>query len=292
MFGEVPEPLPRVDEAVVQVEAFAPNPGDLAALLHADAGSVPGWDGAGLVVRAASDGSGPAEGQRVLFLDGSGGWAERRAVATSRIGVATSAVDVAQLSLLPVPATSALRALRRFGSLLGRRLVVSGANSAVGSVAVQLGAASGAEVIAVARRAESHEYLQQLGATRTFSSIEHVAGPVHAVLDVVGGAALVHAYGLLVAGGTAIALGHSSGEGEYFPYGAFIADPASYNRTITSFYLGAENDLADEMTLLASMVASGNLDAGRYATQPWEQLGNWVAQDAPRPDGRVVFRID
>lgn len=53
----VPSPLPH--ELLVHVEAFAPNPGDLAALPRAPVGSIPGWDGAGIVLESAADGGGP-----------------------------------------------------------------------------------------------------------------------------------------------------------------------------------------------------------------------------------------
>ena len=44
----------------------------------------------------------------------------------------------------------------------------------------------------------------------------------------------------------------NSGEEEQFPYGAFIADPTTADRSITSFFLGTEPDLADEMAFLAA----------------------------------------
>jgi hypothetical protein len=51
------------------VQAFAPNPGDLASLATVEPGSVPGWDGAGTMLRNAPNGNGPEEGQSVIFLE-------------------------------------------------------------------------------------------------------------------------------------------------------------------------------------------------------------------------------
>ncbi|MHC9043207.1 alcohol dehydrogenase catalytic domain-containing protein [Microbacterium saperdae] len=76
------EPSLFPHELLVRVEAFAPNPGDLASLPEVPAGSIPGWDGAGVVLEPAADGASPQQvGDRVLFLGlGARGWAQRRAV--------------------------------------------------------------------------------------------------------------------------------------------------------------------------------------------------------------------
>ncbi|MBB4934363.1 NADPH:quinone reductase-like Zn-dependent oxidoreductase [Lipingzhangella halophila] len=79
-FAPALDPVPLPHEVLVCVEAIAPNPGDLAGLADAPAGTVPAWDGSGVVLEPAADGTGPTAGERVLFLGLSGGWAQRRAV--------------------------------------------------------------------------------------------------------------------------------------------------------------------------------------------------------------------
>ncbi|PCE16210.1 hypothetical protein AUC47_09715 [Microbacterium sp. SZ1] len=287
---EVPDPVPRHDELVVRVDAFAPNPGDLAGLRELPGGAVPGWDGSGVVISPAADGEGPRAGERVIFLSlDAAGWAECRAVPHSMTARATSAISAEHLATLPVPATSALRGVRRLGSVLGRRVLIVGATGAVGRVAVQLASRSGAYVIAVARDAGRHADLRRLGASETHRSVESVRGRVHGALDLVGGEQLVAAYRLLDAGGTVIALGHSAGADEVFPYGAFVADPSTANRSVTSFFLGAEPDLVPDMTYLA---ADRDLDVGPLDIRQWTELGDWVAAGGPRSGGRVVFRVE
>lgn len=287
---EVPGPVPRSDELVVRVDAFAPNPGDLAGLPELPDGAIPGWDGSGVVVAPAADGKGPRVGERVIFLSlDAAGWAGYRAVPHSMTAPAPSAIAAEHLATLPVPATSALRGVRRLGSVLGRRILIVGATGAVGRVAVQLAARSGAHVVAVARDADQHAELRRLGASETHRSVESVGGRVHGALDLIGGEQLVAAYGLLEAGGTVIALGHAAGADEVFPYGAFVADPGTANRSVTSFFLGAEPDLVPDMTYLA---ADHDLDVGPLDIRAWTELGDWVAAGGPRSDGRVVFRVD
>ncbi|OQO89708.1 hypothetical protein B1813_22690 [Saccharomonospora piscinae] len=282
-----PTPLPH--ETLVRVEAFAPNPGDLAALPGLPPGSVPGWDGSGVVLEAAADGSGPGQGERVLFLGLAGGWAQRRAVSNAMIAAAPADAAWEHLATLPVPATSALRAIRRLGSILGRRVLIVGAGSAVGGFAVQLAARSGASVVAVARDAGQHDTLRRLGAHETHTALASVDRRVHGAIDMIGGQHLVDTYALLEASGTVIALGHAAGTDERFPYGAFVADPTTADRSITSFFLGNEPGLAAEMGYLAE---DRTLEVGAMDVQPWTELPAWIEAGAPRRAGRVVFRVD
>jgi NADPH2:quinone reductase len=57
-------------------------------------------------------------------------------VETAEIGVMPTEVDFAAASALPVGGVTALRAVRALGSLLGRRLLVTGASGGVGRYAV------------------------------------------------------------------------------------------------------------------------------------------------------------
>lgn len=290
--AEVPEPAPQPHELLVQVEAFAPNPGDLVALAGAPAGSVPGWDGSGTVLEAAADGLGPQAGERVIVLGlAARGWAQRRAVPRTMAAVAPSGAPWERLATLPVPATSALRAVRRLGSVLGRRVLVVGGTSAVGRFAVQLAARSGAEVVAVARDERRHAELRALGAAEVHAGLATVTRPVHGAIDMIGGQHLVDAYALLAQGGTVVALGHAAGAGEHFPYGAFVADPTTSDRTLTSFFLGTEPDIALDMAYLARETAGRTLDVGDLDVQPWTQLDRWIEAGAPRRSGRAVFRV-
>ncbi|WP_344357891.1 zinc-binding dehydrogenase [Brachybacterium phenoliresistens] len=286
--SEVPDPVPQAHEVIVRVEAFAPNPGDLAALPGAPAGAVPGWDGSGVVLEPAADGTGPRAGDRVLFLGLTGGWAQKRAVSRQFLGTAPAGVSWEELATLPVPATSALRAVRRLGSVLGRRVLVVGASSAVGRAAVQIAARSGAQVVAVARDESRHREIRRLGAHETHTSPASISSRVHGAIDLIGGQHLVDAYALLEAGGTVIALGHAAGDDERFPYGAFVADLATADRSITSFFLATEPDLGDEMQYLAA----AGLDIGPIDSRPWTELARWIGSGAPRGSGRVVFRVD
>jgi NADPH:quinone reductase-like Zn-dependent oxidoreductase len=91
--ADVPPPDPTPSQALVEVHAVSLNFGEVAFLAdRRKPGEVPGWDAAGIVVRAAADGSGPKEGARVTSFGRSGAWAELRAVDTTELGIVPDSV--------------------------------------------------------------------------------------------------------------------------------------------------------------------------------------------------------
>ncbi|MGI5231811.1 zinc-binding dehydrogenase [Actinoallomurus sp. CA-142502] len=269
---DVPAPRPAAHEALVRVEAVSLNFGEVheATRPEMPAGTVLGWDAAGVVVQAAADGSGPAEGERVVTL-GEAGWAELRAVPAALLGTAPKDADPGALSTVPVAGLSALHVLRRMGPLLGRRVMVTGASGGVGRYAVQLAARAGAHVVAISRSPAQADGLRALGAHEVHPGPAAVQQPVAAVLDNVGGQHLVDAFASLSAGGSLVSVGRSSEADAVLSPDALLGNEGRHDRSIRTFFLLGDptTDFSADLTWLAGEIAVGRLDPGINWRGPW-----------------------
>ncbi|MGW1819548.1 zinc-binding dehydrogenase [Streptomyces sp. NPDC002125] len=269
---DVPDPRPAPHEALVRVEAVSLNFGEVHTATGPELpdGTVPGWDAAGVVVRAAADGSGPAEGARVVTL-GEAGWAELRATPATLLGTAPKDADPGALSTAPVAGLSALHVLRRMGSLLGRRVIITGASGGVGRYAVQLAARAGADVVAISRNPAQADGLRALGAHEVHPEPAAVRQPVSAVLDNVGGQHLVDAFASLSAGGTLFSVGRSAESDVVLPPDALLGNEGRHDRSIRTFFLLGDptTDFSADLTWLAGELAAGRLDPGISWRGPW-----------------------
>src|SRR6266849_4056993 len=173
---EVAEPEPQSNEALVAVHAFSLNRGELRLFQVRPEGWRPGQDIAGVVLRAAADGSEPAAGTRVVALTDQAGWAERAAVPSHRMVPLADNVSFAAAAALPVAGLTALRTLRHGAPLLGKRVLVTGAAGGVGNLAVQLATRSGARVTAIVGNAERGRVLDGLGAAEVVTGMEQAQG--------------------------------------------------------------------------------------------------------------------
>jgi len=190
---------------------------------------------------------------------------------------------------LPVAGVTALRALRVCGSVLGRRVLITGASGGVGRFAVQLARRAGAHVIAVVGSPARGAGLRELGADEVVVGIEGVQGPVDAVLETVGGPTLAAAYRLLAPGGIVVSIGAASGEPTVFPPGSTIGP----RRTLVSFQMGYEGGpVGADLAYLVGLLAAGALDPQIAWRGSWERAGEAVQALLNRQvNGKAVLTI-
>ncbi|MGW6566000.1 zinc-binding dehydrogenase [Streptomyces sp. NPDC054975] len=266
---KVPLPQPGPHEVLVRVGAFSVNRGELHLFAKRAEGWRPGQDLAGVVVQEAADGSGPAVGTRVAAMADFGGWAEYAAVPTDRLAPLPDSVSTKEAATLGVAGLTALRALRRGGPLIGRRVLITGASGGVGSFAVQLAAAEGAEVTALTGMHRSLD-LAGLGARHVITSLDQAEGAFDLVLESVGGEVLTAALQRLSPLGHIVMLGTSSGRTAGLSLASFVPH---VRQTLHPFWVfGSGEPVSDDLALLLRTVRDGQLRPVVGRTDSWERL--------------------
>lgn len=216
-FQTVEAPLPQANEAVIRVKAISLNRGEVVYLVQGTAGTRLGWDLAGVVEQAAADGSGPAQGTRVVGVSmvPPRAWAEQVAVPTNTLAELPPSVSFAQAAALPMAGLTALYATQHGGSLLARPVLVTAASGGVGLFACRLATLAGAQVVGQVRHSPSASLVQEAGADHVVVD-ENIAaaaacGPYHLIIDQLGGRALAEAMTQLAPGGICVSIGAIAG---------------------------------------------------------------------------------
>lgn len=286
-FADVAEPVPSSDEALVEIRHIGLNFGELNYVHQWTAGAVHGHDAAGVVVRAAPDGSGPAEGTRVAVGMSAHAWAERMAVRPASLGTVPEDVDLADGAALGIAGVTALRVLRK-RSLLARDVLITGASGGVGHFAVQLAALAGARVTALVGSPDRTAGLRELGADQVVTDLAGTGDRFDLVLDTVGGPVMAQAWDRLAEGGTLYPVGYSSGQDTTFPSGALFGfgEP----RTIATF--GDMTPTSGELTDLLALMSAGRLSAPVGRRGDWRDVDDAVrALFARKVHGKIVLDV-
>ncbi|WP_338493644.1 zinc-binding dehydrogenase [Streptomyces sp. SJL17-4] len=295
--AEVDRPPLEAGQILVSVRACSANFGEITDVLPgAPRGYIPGWEAVGTVLEAGRSAARFRPGDLVATLGQTGGWAQYRVVDERLAFRLPSDSSPTSMAVIGVAGGTAIRVIRRLGSTLGTRVMVTGAASAVGVFAVQLLAMAGACVVAVDRRTERHSRHRTLGATDVIRTPAENSEPVGAVIDTVGGDVLVQAFRQLSANGRLIAVGHTARECEKFQLGDFEGDDGRHGRVIETMYLLQDDPrrtLADDIEWLARLVDDGDILTPEILVQEKSSFASTVTLK-PRPNGwvKTVLKID
>ncbi|MFC4031810.1 zinc-binding alcohol dehydrogenase family protein [Streptomyces polygonati] len=195
---ELPDPVAGPGEILIRTAAVGVNRAD--ALIRAGnyhrvvkPPLIPGLEASGTVLAVGEGVEDITPGQRVITqgaANAPGLYAELAAVPAGRVTVLPDGVDLLSAAALPIAWLSAWYCLRRLGGLAAEQtVVVQAAASGVGSAAVQIAAAAGARVIAVAGSSAKTRWVAGLGAHHTVDSSAFPGGAVvDEVLRLTGGA--------------------------------------------------------------------------------------------------------
>jgi 2-desacetyl-2-hydroxyethyl bacteriochlorophyllide A dehydrogenase len=175
-YTDIPEPQIKPDQLLVKIHASSVNPvdwkiryGHLQLLTGYNFPLVLGFDAAGIVTAVGDAITRFQVGDSVYAylksLPG-GADAEYAAVSESAAGVKPDNMSYEEAAGVPLAAITALQGLRNQGQILpGHKVLVNGASGGVGTFAVQIAKAIGAEVTGVCSR-KNTELVESLGADR------------------------------------------------------------------------------------------------------------------------------
>lgn len=212
--SERPDPEPGVGELLVRVRGAGINSLDMLqrrGAYPAPPGSpadIPGVELAGEVAVVGPGASRFSEGDRVMAVVGGGAQAELALVHERAAMPVPDAVDWPEAGGLPEVFTTAHDALfTQAGLRPGEHLLVHGAAGGVGTAAVQLGRAVGAQVTATVRREEQRPEVAKLGADTIAPDGFGASGPYDVILELVGAANLAENLDSLALGGRIAVIG-------------------------------------------------------------------------------------
>ena len=175
---ELPAPQPGPRDLLVRVMAISVNPVDTKIRRNVSPGAgeakVLGWDAAGEVLEVGAEVRQFRPGDKVFYagaIDRAGANSELHVVDERIVGRMPGSLDFARAAALPLTAITAWELLfERLGVREGKgderqSLLVIGAAGGVGSILVQLARQlTGLTVIGTASRAETQQWVRELGA--------------------------------------------------------------------------------------------------------------------------------
>jgi NADPH:quinone reductase len=290
--GELPDPVPAAGQALIRVHGAGVGPWDVGFLSGGFPGLalpfVPGQEVAG-VVEAVGDGAGVQPGERVygVLFPAGGGFAELALASADRLAPMPGTANFVEAAGLVIGAGTAYEGLIDRGRLqAGETVLITAAAGGVGSAAVQIAAAAGARVMAVASPS-NHDYVLGLGASEVFDY--HAAdwarqvraavpGGVDLLFDAAGGQTRDQALDAVRDGGRALFI-------------VLQGTPPQLERGITGESFAAHGG-RQRLEQLAALVDAGQLRPQAETVLPLDQAREALARVAAgHTRGKIALRI-
>ena len=305
---QIPRPAPGDDEVLIRVRAAGVDRGTWHLMtglpylmriagfgLRGPKAPVPGWAVAGTVAAVGPRVTGLAPGDEV-FGTGHGSFAEYTTARPRRLALKPASLTFEQAAALPNSATAALRAVRDQARLRpGQHVLIIGASGGVGTYAVQLAKAFGAEVTGACRTAKM-DLVAAAGADHVldYTRQDITAGPQRydAIIDIGGSRPLAQLRRALTPRGTLVLTGGEDGSRWLGPLGpnlrAQLLSPLVSQR-LKAFIAPLSRD---DLVTLADLATSGAITPVIERTYPLSQAAAALRHLADgQVRGKVVISI-
>ena len=313
--AEIERPVIGADEVLVKVRAAGldrgtwhlmagmPYAARLVVGLRAPKNPVPGLDVAGVVVAIGSEVTRFQPGDEVFGVS-KGSFAEFAAARESKLARKPSNLTFEQAAAVPVSGMTALRGLTDVGHLqAGQKVLIIGASGGVGSFAVQIAKALGAEVTGVCSTSKL-DLVRSIGADHVidYSQDDFANGETRydLILDTGGNSTLSRLRRALTPRGTLVIVGGEGG-GRCDRHGSSTtrARPVTFRRPATDHarpQRALHRPRAPDRTDRGRPIGAGNRtdlpaqrDAQRHATPP-SRTSTRQARHHRRPDNKYRYR--
>ena len=255
---------------------------------------VPGLDLAGTVAAVGTAVTRFAPGDAVFGI-GSGTFAEYAVAKQVKLAAKPASLTFEQAATVPVSAITALQAVTDLaGVRAGQHVLVTGASGGVGSYAVQIAVAAGAEVTGVASAAKA-DLVRSLGATHVLDyasdDFAAVADRYDVIIDIAGNASLSRLRRALTPTGTAVLVGGEGG-------GRIIGMGRQLRALVVSLFsrqrltMRVPKESAADLERLTALVDAGQIMPSVGATYPLADAAEAMRElVAGRVRGKVAIQI-
>jgi NADPH2:quinone reductase len=308
VYTDIPKPLPKVGEVVIQVKGFGINHAEMHMRRGewAEAAEVSGIECVG-IVESCPGGEFPVGAKVAALMGGlgrtiNGSYAEYTRVRAANVALIGSDLPWSQLAALPETYATAWTCLfRNLNLASGQTVVIRGATSSFGQAAVKLAVNAGARVIATARSKDRFAMLEQLGAVRVETEATDLATrlasePIDAVLDLVGNSTILDSLDMLRRGGSACLAGWLGGLDPIGDFNPLLRMASGVNLSFFgSFVFGNPGFPLSDVPLqeIARQVQDGELEAQPFRVFSFDEIREvHRVMEAGGAGGKMVVVID
>jgi len=290
-WDEVPDPVPRAGEVLLDIAASAVNRADLLQRQGfypppAGASDIIGLECSGTVVAVGDDVERWSVGDEVCALLAGGGYAEKVAVPSAQCLPIPIGVDLVTAAALPEVACTVWSNVVQVGGLAaGMSFLVHGGSSGIGTMAIQVAAALGATpVLCTVGTADKAARCRELGADVAinyrdddFVAVARAATRergVDVVLDILGASYLTRNVDVLAADGRLVVIGLQGGTKAELDLNALLRKRAAVHATsLRARPLEQKAAICKAVEDgLWPLVASGRVKPVVHATYPMDQV--------------------